>query len=311
MVASIIAAAAAFIGILLIAVGLSGRRGGRDVRGRLDRLESYTRPTSDGEPTSALRLRGSAWAGRVRSDLERAGIALTLREYMTVRILLALLALALVLVIGSARPLAFVIGIAFAGLGYMSPALYVKGRIGRQLRKLNDQLEEMITMLSNSLRAGFGLMQAFDLAAEQLQPPISTEIRRLLRDLRVGATVEEALAAMGERASSQDLNMIITAILIQRSVGSNLSEVLDKVAHTIRERVRLRGEVSTLTAQKRLSAWVLGLMPVAVVLIMTGMSSDYMDPLFTTATGRILLLVALGLNIGGFLSLRRIVSIEI
>jgi tight adherence protein B len=193
----------------------------------------------------------------------------------------------------------------------MLPPFYVRMRISRQVRKFNSQLEEMITMVSNSLRAGFGLLQAFDLAAEQLQPPISTELNRLLRDIRVGATLEDALEAMSKRVGSYDLDVIITAILIQRSVGSNLAEVLEKVAYTIRERVRLKGEINTLTSQKKLSGLVVGLLPPAIMLIIMAMSFEYMEPLFTTGTGRVLLAIAVGLDIAGIVAIRRIVTIEI
>jgi tight adherence protein B len=193
----------------------------------------------------------------------------------------------------------------------MSPAFYVRMRIGRQVRKFNDQLEGMLTMVSSSLRAGFGLMQALELAAEQLQPPMSTELRRFMRDTRMGASIEEALEAMRERVGSYDLDVIVTAILIQRSVGSNLSEVLEKVAHTIRERVRIKGEINTLTAQKRLSGWIIGLMPAAFVILMLAINFEYMSVLFTDPVGRLLLILAVALDIIGILIIRRIVNVEI
>jgi tight adherence protein B len=169
----------------------------------------------------------------------------------------------------------------------------------------------MLTMVSSSLRAGFGLMQALDLAAEQLQPPMSTELHRLLRDTRMGASIEEALENLRERVGSYDLDVIVTAILIQRSVGSNLSEVLEKVAHTIRERVRIKGEINTLTAQKKLSGFIIGLMPVAFVLMMLAINFEYMSLLFTDPLGRILLILAVGLDIAGILIIKRIVSVDI
>jgi tight adherence protein B len=193
----------------------------------------------------------------------------------------------------------------------MLPAFYVRARIGRQIRKFNDQLEGMLTMVSSSLRAGFGLMQALDLAAEQLQPPMSTELHRLQRDTRMGASIEEALENLRERVGSYDLDVIVTAILIQRSVGSNLSEVLEKVAHTIRERVRIKGEINTLTAQKKLSGFIIGLMPVAFVLMMLAINFEYMSLLFTDPLGRILLILAVGLDIAGILIIKRIVSVDI
>jgi len=195
----------------------------------------------------------------------------------------------------------FALGILAGVVGYMLPAFYVRMRIGRQIRKFNDQLEGMLTMVSSSLRAGFGLLQALDLAAEQLQPPMSTELHRLLRDTRMGASIEEALENLRQRVGSYDLDVIITAILIQRTVGSNLSEVLDKVAHTIRERTRIRGEINTLTAQKRLSGWIIGLMPAAFVIMMLAINFEYMSVLFTDPVGRLLLILAVVLDIVGIL----------
>jgi tight adherence protein B len=127
----------------------------------------------------------------------------------------------------------------------------------------------------------------------------------------MGASIETALESMGERVGSYDLDVVITAILIQRSVGSNLSEVLDKVAHTIRERARIKGEINTLTAQKKLSGLIIALMPVAFVLMMLAINFEYMSALFTDPLGRFLLVVAIALDIVGILIIKRIVSVDI
>jgi tight adherence protein B len=127
----------------------------------------------------------------------------------------------------------------------------------------------------------------------------------------MGASIETALESMGARVGSYDMDVIITAILIQRSVGSNLSEVLEKVAHTIRERARIQGEINTLTAQKKLSGVVIGLMPPAVVVLMLSINFDYMAALFTDPLGRVLLFVAITLDIIGILIIKRIISIDI
>ncbi|KKL99194.1 hypothetical protein LCGC14_1816810, partial [marine sediment metagenome] len=274
-------------------------------------LERYSAPGQEGIVPLALRDQGSAWAERTRVQLERAGLALKLHEYVALRVLMGLLAFIVVLGVGNAGALALVLGIVVGVVSYMLPALYVHTRITRQVQKFNDQLDEMLTMVSNSLRAGFGLLQGFELAAEQLQPPMSTELHRLLRDTRMGASIEEALENLSQRVGSYDLDVIITAILIQRSVGSNLSEVLDKVAHTIRERVRIKGEINTLVAQKKLSGWVIGLMPVAFVAMMMIMSFDYMSLLFTDPLGRLMLVIAVVLDIIGILVIKRIVTVDI
>jgi tight adherence protein B len=309
---ALVASAAAFLGVLLVVVGFfQARQRQSSAQRRLDILEAYSAPTTESPVPLALRDHGNLWAEQTRLQLERAGLALKIHEYVALRVLTGLVAFLVVLALGGGNALSLLLGVLAGAGGFMLPPFYVRTRISRQARKFNEQLEEMVTMVSNSLRSGFGLLQAFDLAAEQLQPPISTELHRLLRDIRVGATLEDALEAMRQRVGSHDLDVIITAILIQRSVGSNLSEVLDKVAHTIRERVRLKGEINTLTSQKKLSGWIVGLLPLAIALIITVMSFEYMEPLFTTGTGRVLLALAVGLDILGIITIRRIVSIEI
>jgi tight adherence protein B len=304
--------AVAFAAVLLIVLGLYQARGAKSpARRRLAVLEAYSSPGTERGVPLALSRQGSAWAQRTRAQLERAGVALKLHEYISLRVLTALAAFVVILLLGRTTPWSLVLGIFIAAAGYMAPAFYVRMRIAQQVRKFNDQLEGMLTMVSGSLRAGFGLQQALDLVAEQLQPPMSTELHRLQRDTRMGASIEEALENLSERVGSYDLEVVITAILIQRSVGSNLSEVLEKVAHTIRERVRIKGDIGTLTAQKRLSGWIIGLMPPAFVAIMLALDFDYMSPLFTDPAGRLLLVTAVALDVIGVLAINRIVNVEI
>lgn len=312
MALELITAAAAFIGVFLVIVGFfQARRGQSEAQRRLATLAAYSAGEPERSVPLALRQRGSDWVESTRVQLDRAGLALKIHEFVALRVLLALAGFLLVLLIGDATTLAALVGLLAGAAGFMLPVFYVRMRIARQVRKFNAQLEEMLSMVSNSLRAGFGLLQALDLAAEQLQPPMSTELHRLLRDTRMGATLEEALAKLSERVGSYDLDVVISAILVQRSVGSNLSEVLDKVAHTIRERVRIKGEINTLTAQKKLSGWIVGLMPVAFVLLMLAVNFDYMSTLFTDPTGRVLLIIAAALDVMGILTIKRIVSVDI
>ena len=313
MALALLASAAAFLGVLLIIVGFH-QAGGLAIsaqRRRLEKLEIYTAPAGDISVPLALRQQGSAWMERTQTDLTRAGLALKLHEYMAFRVLVGVAAFALVLTLGAGSGLAVVAGLVIGAFAFMVPAFFVRRRISKQVERFNDQLDEMLTMVSNSLRAGFGLLQAFDLAAEQSQPPMSTELHRLLRDTRMGSSLESALEKMGERVGSYDLDVVITAMLIQRSVGSNLSEVLEKVAYTIRERARIKGEISTLTAQKRLSGWVIGLMPAAFMALMLAISFDYMSVLFSDPAGRVLLLTAIILDVIGIMAIRRIVAVDI
>jgi tight adherence protein B len=155
------------------------------------------------------------------------------------------------------------------------------------------------------------MLQAFDAAAQRLQPPLSEEFGRLVADVRLGASLEDALASMGNRIGSYTLDLVITAILIQRSTGGNLSELLDKVSEMIRDRDRIRGEIRTLTAQQRFAGLVLSVWPVFLALVFFLLAPDLMSNLWTETVGIILLIVAATLQVLAFLTIRRITNIEI
>jgi len=204
-----------------------------------------------------------------------------------------------------------VIGIALGVVGSLAPAYFVRFRSRKRLNKLESQLEEALTLTANSLKAGFGLLQSLELATQQLAHPISTELRRTLHDINVGSSTEDALLALSERASSYDLDIVITAILIQRSVGGNLAEILETVAHTMRERARIRGHIKAVTSQQRLTGYILGAMPIAVMGLLFLVSSEYMTPLFTTLGGKVILVGGGMMEFVGILLIRRILAIEV
>jgi tight adherence protein B len=166
-------------------------------------------------------------------------------------------------------------------------------------------------MLSSGLRAGFGLLQAMEAASEQISAPLSVEIRRTLRDTAMGASVDQALTALNERVGSPDFDIVITAVLIQRSVGGNLAEILDNVAHTMRERERIRGEIRTLTSQQRLTGYVIGGIPIGLLLVFGLISPEFTGTLFTDPLGRMMLAGAAVSEFIGFMVIQKIVNIEV
>ena len=309
----------AFAAGLLLTVGASRvmvvDRGA--VRQRLSGLAAYATPREESRPPAAVRTERTdaasqaGWSARTALQLERAGLQLRVSEYVTLRLLAALLGFLLVALISGGHPLGLVAAAFVAALSFMLPAFIVQALRTRRVHKLNDQLEQMVSMVSNSLKAGFGLLQSLDQAAQQLSPPLSTELLRVIHETNVGATLEDALAALAERVESYDLDIIVTAILIQRTVGGNLAEILDNVGGTIRERVRIQGEINTLTAQKKLSGFIIGLLPVALVLLFFATSADYMSVLFTHTAGRILLVIGAALDLAGLLMIRRILAVEV
>jgi tight adherence protein B len=154
-------------------------------------------------------------------------------------------------------------------------------------------------------------MQSFEFASRQMQPPIALEIRRMLRDANLGSSAEDALNALGERIDSSDLDMVLTAINIQRTVGGNLAEILDKVGNTMRERERIRGEIATLTAQQKMTGVVIGGLPVFMFAIFMVMNPAYMSLLFTETIGKAILGACVGLETIGYFAMKRIMAIEV
>ncbi len=240
-------------------------------------------------------------------DLERAGLTLNAKEYFTLRVVVSVL-VALIGVMLLPLP---ILGMMLAPLGWLLVGLWLKRRIASRLHKMEGQLVEMLQMLSSGLRAGFGLLQAMEAAAEQIPAPLSVEIRRTLRDTAMGASVEQALAALNDRVGSPDFDIVITAILIQRSVGGNLAEILDNVAHTMRERERIKGEIRTLTSQQRLTGYVIGGIPIGLLIIFYAISPDFTGLLFTDPLGRLMLMGAFVSEVIGYLIIQRIVNIEV
>jgi tight adherence protein B len=318
------AAAFLFLGLLCFVVALfSWSDGNRSPEGRLRDLQRAQqalgapkgrlplRRAASSIPGLRDRLTNSAWAQRTALDLARAGLKLRVGEYMLLRALLATLGFVVPWVLSGAAVSGLLAGLALAVVGAIAPALYVGMRKRRRRHAIERQLAEALTHIANAMRAGFALLQAIDSAARRLQPPLAEELARLVTDVNLGSTLEGALADLNERVGSYDLDMAVTAIIIQRRTGGNLSEVLDNVAETMRERDRVRGEIRVLTAQQRLAGWILSLWPVFLALVFFLMNPDVMSNLWTTPVGLVLLIGAAFLQLLGFLTIRRIVAIDI
>lgn len=296
---------------------------GRTPADRINRargIGGHTDDTDAGsdEPRINLRRRAAVNLGGVTlvparmaaewtTTLERAGLALTPKEYLVLRLGVGVLP-ALVLVIVLPIPLLALLAIP---LGYAAVGFWAKRRIASRRRKLESQLVEVLQMLSSGLRAGFGMLQAIEAAAEQIPAPLSIELRRMIRDTAVGASLEESLEALNRRVGSPDFDIVVTAIMIQRQSGGNLAEILDNVAHTMRERERIQGEIRTITAQQRLTGYVIAGIPIGLGALFMLISPDYMTQLFTEPIGRLMVGAALTLEGAGFLVIRKIVNIEV
>ena len=320
---ALLVALAVMAAVSLLVIGISQTRGlgQRALTRRLEEIsrgersrpsgggdESLLRPTDRGKlgPLAGV-LAGSRQVESTALALERAGIPLRVGEYMTLRFAMALLLLLITFML--ARNL--LIALPMAPIGYFLPRWYVASRWRQRQAKINAQLGEMLTLVSNSLKSGYGLLQSFEYASRQLSPPLASELKRTLQEANLGAGAEAAIQALAERIASPDMEMVVTAITIQRSVGGNLAQTLDNVAYTMRERDRIRGEIRTLTAQQRMTGVIIGGLPIFVGSIMFAMNPDYMTPLFTETAGKVLLLMAVGLEVMGIVLIRSMLAFEV
>ena len=244
---------------------------------------------------------------RVQRDLARANLKLKVSEYYAVRAASTfVLAAALFLIRGD-----LISGIAGLVIGYFAPRFWVGRRIGGRLGAFNKQLPDTITLISNSLRAGSSFLQSIELVSRETRAPMGEEMGRVVREVNLGLGMEEALHNMVRRINSEDLDLMVTAISIQQQVGGNLAEILDTIAFTIRERVRIKGEVNTLTAQGRYSGYLVAFLPIAIAFMINLISPSFMEPLFKQTIGQILLVTGGIMMAIGFFAIRKITDIKV
>lgn len=330
---TIIVAAVAAVGVLLVFVSLAGGSGGVNAR-----LERYAASEAErAAPTTKMdlgeRISSSAamasfnrviekrdWGSNMARELARADLTLKPTEFLVIRVAallgppLALFALSPIISL-FASPLLWIGAMV---LGFWLPRFWLKRRQGKRLKAFNSNLADTIMLLANALRAGSSFLQAVEMIVRETKPPVSTEFGRVIREVNLGLPLDEALANLARRVKSDDLDLMTTAIAIHHSVGGNLAEILDTIAYTIRERVRIKGEIRTLTAQQRMSGYVVGFLPVGLVIVMSVIAPTFMAPMlqkppellglpagmFILAGGGFMMLI-------GFVLIRRIVDIEV
>ena len=184
---------------------------------------------------------------RLELELQKGDIPLRGYEFIFL-IIATTVGSVLLLSVVNHNPISMVV----AGIiGFLGPLLFLRIKQQRKVTRFNAQIGDALILISNSLKAGYGFMQAMDMVAKEMSPPIQTEFARTMQEINLGTTTEEALLHLPERVNSADLDLVITAMLIQRQIGGNLSEILDNISQTIRERLRIKGEIKALTAQGR------------------------------------------------------------
>jgi tight adherence protein B len=328
-------AGVAALAILLIAVGVAGS-GGSGISDRLERYASgrqEKKPVSTGQgPIADLIAQSQALAslnkvveGRdfganLAREIARADLRLKPSEFLMIWVAsiigVPLLMLGLSVVLPAlSNPIILLVG----GLvGFVLPRMWLNRRKNGRLGAFNKALPDTITLIANALRAGSSFLQAIELVVRESRPPISTEFGRVIREVNLGLPFDQALENMVRRVRSDDLELMATAISIQHQVGGNLAEILDSIAYTIRERVRIKGEIRTLTAQQRLSGYVVGFLPIGLAGFLFIAAPGFMDPMFQNPpeilglpAGVIILILGGVMMFIGFMLIRRIVDIEV
>ncbi len=320
--------AAIFLGIAVmlgVAFIRASRQRTRSVRGRMSiytlggrtmRKESETTSTALGDTQvarSAVELADRAVRSRdVEELLERrldaAGLPLKPGEWALVHLGIAVGSALLLLLLTGGRIVASLIGLT---LGVVLPWTYLKIKESRRQAAFYSQLPDTLQLLAGSLSAGYSLPQAVDTVVREGQDPIASEFNRALVEARLGVPIEEALDNIAERMNSRDFHWVVLAIRVQREVGGNLAEVLTTVAATLRERERLRRQVQVLSAEGRLSAVIIALIPILFALFLVLVRPTYLEPLYTTAIGLLLLGFGLLMLLVGIFWLRRVVQVEV
>jgi len=200
-----------------------------------------------------------------------------------------------------------VVGVVF---GAMLPYIIVRVRANRRAAKVEEQVPDAIDLMGRAMRAGHPLSAGFKMVADEAPEPIASEFRQVFEEQRFGLPFEDSLLGLGERIRLSDIRILVTAILVHRQVGGNLAEILDNIAHLVRERFKLRRQLRVITAQGRLSGYVLAFLPVVLGIAIYTLNRDYMMPIFEEPAGRLMLGGALVFQVIGYLWIRRILDIE-
>ena len=325
---AIIGALAVFILLVAIAKASGLLTAGVDLSARVQQYRTPVRPQRRARVSTGsafwddiMRSRFSIWARTGANKFgyllpkknwfelkaQQANLPVTGQEYMmlvggSAVLIFVLLAIA---TLQLSEPLLFAVGwVVFA-------SLYVQFKAKRRMKQFTNQLGDAIAMMSNAIKSGFTFQQAMDIVAKEIKGPISEEFVRALNEIQLGVTLEEALEGICQRVKDDDFEMVAMSVVIQRQVGGNLSQILDTVGETIRDRIKLRGEIKSLTAEGVISGWTIALLPVIVGLFCNAVNPDYFKGMLDTDIGKYLGIACLVSEIIGGLVIRWIINVKI
>jgi tight adherence protein B len=306
------------VAIILLVVGLAGRPAGDAlVEERLGKKSRRGKEESEASASTGRRedvvsaavdraVAGRSFANNLATQLAQANLKWTVGEFLVLTVLLAI-SLGLLLYVMN-RYILIPIGVL---AGFFVPRIYLGIRKNKRLKDFNDQLGDALNLMVNSLRAGYSTMQAIEVISKEMPAPISEEFGRVVLELQLGVPFDTAMGNLIRRMPSPDMDLVITAMSVQREVGGNLAEVLDAISFTIRERVRIKGEIKTLTAQGTITGYVITALPFGLAILLYMINPGFMGGLFTDPCGWMMIGIALVLIVVGFVVVRKIVNIEV
>jgi tight adherence protein B len=315
--------ALAIVILIIAAISIRGQRGGvvEERLGRYtevgsfiavadeDTKEKEKKPSALTERLEGM-LQNRGFATKWRSSLARADLKLTVTEFLALHVIAAFgLALITFMVLAPGN---VVMTIVLGGVGLFLPRMYVNYKQGKRLRTFEEQLPDTLGLWVNSLRSGYSVMQALEAISREAPDPSAQELRRVVQEVQLGIPMEESLAHLLGRMPSDDLDLVITAVNIQREVGGNLAEILEIIGHTIRERIKLKGEIRVLTSQGRVTGYLIGGLPILLAIFLGIINPDYVGKLFANRLcGWPMIAIGLGMIGLGTALIQKIVDIEI
>ena len=274
------------------------------------RMKTLFDKTEDESETKRAKGRGAKTHARrldqIAEELYVAGVALRADEFVTIWIFTGVVIPAIALFLGA--PLTVCVGLVLVGV--VSPISWVIIKRNKRLALLGKQLSDALNILCNALRVGQSVQTAMKNVADEMEEPISREFMRVYRETQYGMTLEASLNGLVKRTKNPDLELMCSAILIQRQIGGNLAQILQNISDTINQRIQMRGEVKTLTSAGRMSGYIIGALPVLIILILMFINPSYIEMFFQTQTGRIMLVICVVLEAIGFAFVNKIVNIK-
>ena len=268
---------------------------------------SVARRRLDRAPALSRLLQGTPISKRLQAQILRAGWMLRPSELVALVLACGVMA-GLVLATLTRAPILGPVGFLVGGV---IPWLVLSGAQAQRNNNITEQLSEALDMMAGASRGGFSVTSGMELVTSQMHPPIADEFKRALEAVRLGLPLPRALEGVVMRTANSDMELVVSAIQIQSQVGGNLAEILDNTAEVMRERTRLKGEISVATAQGRLSAGVLMVLPFALAIIIQIMKPGYLEPLYTTTAGMTLSVIGMAGLLIGAIAMRRIVDVDI